>query len=128
MMRGPEVVSRPWSARRLALFGALWLLCGNVRRPEGDAERVCRTADGGRSQPTSCNPSSPTSTRDGGLGGARPHTTHQAGKEPEGRVVWLEPDEEQRLLDACRASRTKHLADLVTVALESGLRRGNCLA
>jgi len=49
-------------------------------------------------------------------------------KEPEGRVVWLKPDEEQRLLDACRASRTKHLADLVTVALESGLRRGNCLA
>jgi integrase len=45
-------------------------------------------------------------------------------KEPEGRVVWLEPDEEHRLLDACRASRTKHLADLVTVALESGLRRG----
>ena len=25
-------------------------------------------------------------------------------KEPEGRVVWLEPDEEQRLLDACRAA------------------------
>lgn len=45
-------------------------------------------------------------------------------KEPEGRVVWLEREEEQRLLDACRASRTKHLADLVTVALESGLRRG----
>src|SRR4029453_2010256 len=29
-------------------------------------------------------------------------------KEPQGRVRWLEPHEEVRLLDACRASRTKH--------------------
>jgi hypothetical protein len=34
-------------------------------------------------------------------------------REPEGRIVWLEPDEEARLLEACRASRTKHLASLV---------------
>jgi len=34
-----------------------------------------------------------------------------------------EPDGEQRLLDACRVSRTKHLAAVVTVALESGLRK-----
>jgi integrase len=45
-------------------------------------------------------------------------------REPEGRIRWLEPDEEQRLLDACTASRTKHLAALVTVAMESGLRKG----
>src|SRR5437870_425965 len=44
--------------------------------------------------------------------------------EPQGRIRWLEPDEEQRLLDACRASRTKHLVDVVTVAMESGLRKG----
>jgi integrase len=48
-------------------------------------------------------------------------------REPEGRIVWLEPDEEARLLEACRASRTKHLASLVTVALESGLRRSELL-
>jgi integrase len=48
-------------------------------------------------------------------------------REPEGRIVWLEPDEEARLLEACRASRTKHLASLITVALESGLRRAELL-
>jgi integrase len=48
-------------------------------------------------------------------------------REPEGRIVWLEPDEEARLLEASRASRTKHLASLVTVALESGLRRAELL-
>jgi integrase len=48
-------------------------------------------------------------------------------KEPQGRIRWLEPNEEQRLLEACRASRTKHLANLVTVAMESGLRKGELL-
>ena len=48
-------------------------------------------------------------------------------REPEGRVRWLEPDEERRLLDACQASRTKHLADVVTVALETGLRKAELL-
>jgi integrase len=43
-------------------------------------------------------------------------------KEPEGRVRWLEPDEEARLLAACRESKNAHLADIVTVALESGMR------
>jgi integrase len=44
-------------------------------------------------------------------------------KEPQGRIRWLEIDEERRLLDACRVSRTKHLSDVVTVAMESGLRK-----
>jgi integrase len=48
-------------------------------------------------------------------------------KEPQARVRWLEPHEEVRLLEACRASRTKRLADIVTVALETGLRRGELL-
>jgi integrase len=49
-------------------------------------------------------------------------------KEPEGHVRWLEPDEEARLLDACRASSHPHLADIVTIALETGLRKGELLA
>jgi len=48
-------------------------------------------------------------------------------KEPQGRVRWLEPDEEARLLEACRASRNPHLAAIVTVALETGLRRSELL-
>jgi integrase len=48
-------------------------------------------------------------------------------KEPQGRIRWLEPDEEVRLLDACRASRTPHLADIVTLALETGMRKGELL-
>jgi hypothetical protein len=39
-------------------------------------------------------------------------------KEPEGKIVWLEPGEEERLLDACRASQTKYLGDVVTIALQ----------
>ena len=48
-------------------------------------------------------------------------------KEPQGRIRWLEANEERRLLTACRASRTKHLAGVVTVAMESGLRKGELL-
>jgi integrase len=48
-------------------------------------------------------------------------------KEPEGRIRWLEPDEETRLLSACGKSRNKQLAGIVTVALESGLRKGELL-
>jgi len=49
-------------------------------------------------------------------------------REPEGRIRWLEPDGEVRLMDACRASRNARLADMVTVALETGLRKGELLA
>jgi integrase len=42
-------------------------------------------------------------------------------REPQGRVRWLEPDEEVRLLEACSKSRTKHLA------VETGLRRSELL-
>ncbi|PYN68012.1 MAG: hypothetical protein DMD93_12515 [Candidatus Rokuibacteriota bacterium] len=43
-------------------------------------------------------------------------------KEAQGRLRWLEPDEQARLLAACRASRNPQLANIVTVALETGLR------
>ena len=48
-------------------------------------------------------------------------------KEPQGRIRWLEADEETRLLDACRASKTRHLANIVTMALETGLRKAELL-
>jgi integrase len=51
-------------------------------------------------------------------------------REPEGRVRWLNqhrPDEEERLLAECRASKNPHLAGLVTVALETGMRQGEVL-
>jgi integrase len=47
--------------------------------------------------------------------------------EPEGRIRWLEPREEARLLDTCRKSRNRELVTVVTVALETGLRRGELL-
>ncbi len=48
-------------------------------------------------------------------------------KEPEGRIRWLEPDEEARLLAACRASRNLQLANIVTIALNTGLRLSELL-
>lgn len=49
------------------------------------------------------------------------------GKEPEGRVRWLEPDEETRLIEACAASGNRHLVAIVTIALESGMRHGEIM-
>jgi integrase len=48
-------------------------------------------------------------------------------KEPQGRIRWLEPDEEARLLAACAKSQNKELLAIVTVALETGLRKGELL-
>src|SRR5215470_4778107 len=48
-------------------------------------------------------------------------------KEPEGRIRWLERHEEARLLAACAKSKNLYLAKIVTVALETGLRRGGLL-
>jgi integrase len=48
-------------------------------------------------------------------------------KEPQGRIRWLEPEEEARLLAACAKSQNKYLLAIVTVALESGMRKGELL-
>ena len=48
-------------------------------------------------------------------------------KEPEGRIRWLEPDEEARLLEACTRSRNKSLLPAVVLAMETGMRRGELL-
>ena len=48
-------------------------------------------------------------------------------KEPQGRLRWLEPDEETRLLEACGRSKSNELLEIVTVALETGMRRGEIL-
>src|SRR5205823_7083058 len=48
-------------------------------------------------------------------------------KEPQGRIRWLEPDEETRLLAACAKSRNPELTKIVTIALETGLRKGEML-
>lgn len=48
-------------------------------------------------------------------------------REPQGRLRWLSEEEEVRLLAACRRSRNRWLAPLVTVALETGLRHGELL-
>lgn len=48
-------------------------------------------------------------------------------KENQGRLRWLEPDEEARLLDACAKSLNRSLLSIVTVAMETGLRKGELL-
>jgi len=45
-------------------------------------------------------------------------------KEPQGRLRWLEPDEEARLMAACAKLSNSDLTGIVTVALETGLRKG----
>ena len=48
-------------------------------------------------------------------------------KEPEGRIRWLKPDEEARLLQACAESNNENLLPIVRIALESGMRYGEIL-
>ncbi len=48
-------------------------------------------------------------------------------KEPEGRIRWLEPDEERALLAACAKSQSRQLAPIVRIALESGMRSGEIM-
>jgi len=48
-------------------------------------------------------------------------------REPQGRLRWLTPDEARALLEACRAQRPARLADLVELALYTGLRQGELL-
>ena len=43
-------------------------------------------------------------------------------REPEGRIKWLEPVEEERLLGACAESDNSQLLSIVTIALETGMR------
>jgi len=48
-------------------------------------------------------------------------------KESRGRVRFLDDDERNRLLAACRASKCRRLADIVMVAMLTGMRRGEIL-
>ena len=48
-------------------------------------------------------------------------------KEPQGRTRWLEAEEEARLLAACAESLNKSLSAIVTVALQTGLRKSELL-
>jgi integrase len=43
------------------------------------------------------------------------------------RIRWLEPDQEARLLDACRRSTDRDLVLVVTIAMETGMRKGEIL-
>jgi integrase len=48
-------------------------------------------------------------------------------REPQGRIRWLEPEEESRLMEACTKSQNRALSNIVRVAVETGLRRGELL-
>lgn len=48
-------------------------------------------------------------------------------KEPRGRVRFLSDDERHRLLEACQASRNRHLYPLVLLGLLTGCRKGELL-
>jgi integrase len=48
-------------------------------------------------------------------------------EEPQGRLRWLRPDEEGRILAECRRSRNPELYAIAVLALETGMRQGEIL-
>jgi integrase len=48
-------------------------------------------------------------------------------KEPRGRVRFLDNDERERLLDACKTSNSKDLYPIVVLAISTGMRQGEIL-
>lgn len=48
-------------------------------------------------------------------------------RQPRGRERWLNDKERQALLDACRASSSRHLYTVVVLALSTGMRSGEML-
>ncbi|WP_407702790.1 MULTISPECIES: site-specific integrase [Thiorhodovibrio] len=48
-------------------------------------------------------------------------------KEPQGRVRWLRHEEADKLVEAARSSRSPYLADLIILALNTGMRRNEML-
>ncbi|MGB0899603.1 MAG: site-specific integrase [Psychrobium sp.] len=49
-------------------------------------------------------------------------------REPEGRVRWITPEEANRLInEAKKIGRSPHLADFITLALNTGMRKGEML-
>lgn len=46
---------------------------------------------------------------------------------PPGRTRWLTPEQAALLLDAARHSKAGHLVDFITLALQTGMRRGELL-
>jgi integrase len=48
-------------------------------------------------------------------------------KSPQGRVRFLDDDERRRLLDVCKASKSKHLYTVVVLAISTGMRQGEIM-
>ncbi len=46
---------------------------------------------------------------------------------PRGRIRFLDDNERERLLEACKESKNKHLYTIVVIALSTGMRRGEIL-
>lgn len=60
-------------------------------------------------------------------GYAREVPEFEMGKEPDGRLRYLEREEATRLLDACRESKNPFLYGIVTLGLHTGMRKGEIL-
>jgi len=68
-----------------------------------------------------------TVVKEWGLLESNPFTRVRKVKEPRGRVRYLAEWERHALLEACKASRNKHLYTVVVIALSTGARRGEIL-
>jgi integrase len=64
---------------------------------------------------------------DGGRSARNPAANLRKPPQPKGRTRRLEGDEGQRLMMACQASDNPYLAPLVTLAIETAMRRGELL-
>ena len=122
---GPETRLRALTAPRIAAYKADRLAATSIRRKDADGRATLLSAASINRPLALLRHLLRLAHEDWGVLQTVPRIRLE--KEPQGRLRWLESDEAVRLLDACTASPHPSLFALVTVALETGMRKGELL-
>jgi integrase len=122
---GPETQLRALGATKIAKYRSQRLNAKSVRRKDAEGQPTPLSAASINRPLALLRHLLRLAHEEWRVIGTVPHIRLE--KEPQGRLRWLEDDEAVRLLAACKASSHPALFALVTVALESGLRKGELL-
>ncbi len=122
---GPSTRLRDITANKIAQYKEQRLAAGSVRRKD-EHGRPAPLSAASINRPLALLRHLLRLARDE-WGVLRDVPTVRLEREPEGRLRWLESDEEARLLAECAKSQNPHLLDIVIVALETGMRQAEIM-